>query len=355
MADIFDGLSSLTLNIQEATQDSDLIKVNPYLNPELTNIHAVQTGVIMDKYIPILGQLEDIGIADPGACGVNTYTGNFPVGQKTWAPKLYSQRIPLCVDDIPARLKFWRDQQIASTRWENISNPLKQYVLDLTGLAVSRGIVRIAEFADTAAEVVGNGGNLTAGSDKTLFNNQDGMFKQIFADGAGAQLIPRVTITENAANAKAAQLSLAADAAYQVFSELIANIAPEALSGNLVIQCTKTLWDNWIKFIQSKGGAFDTGLYTNGVTGNTFGGFKVIVRSDWDRLIKKYYDQGATYLLPHRATFSDINNVPVGTSDTQSFNSLDSFYDKLSKKLYVDVAWTQDCKILQEANMLVAY
>jgi hypothetical protein len=356
MADMFDGISGLTLNIQEATQDSDLIKVNPYLSPEITSVHGVQTGVKMDKYIPILGQLEDIGRVDPGNCGVNTYDGSFPVSEKQWAPKLYSERIPLCVDDIPARLKFWRDQNVASKRWENIGKPLEQYILDLTGLAVTRAIIRIAEFGDTAAAVVGSGGYLTAGSTAALFTGQNGMWKQIFTDGAlPAPLIPRVEIDANAAATKALQLTLADDAAYQIFRKMTESMSPEAMANNNGFQVTKTLWNNWVAFIEGKAGAYKPELMQDGSSKNTFRGYPVIVRNDWDRLIKKYHDLGTTYYLPHRATFGDINNIPVGTSDTESFNALDVFYDKVTKKVYIDVAWMQDCKILLENNMVVAY
>lgn len=355
MADIFDGLSGLTLNIEEATQDSDLIKVNPYLNPDLTSVHGVQTGIQQDKYIPILGQLEDIGLVDPGTCGVNTYTGNFPVSEKTWTPKTISQRIPLCADEIPAKLKFWRDQQKIIGRWENISNPLKQYVLDLTGMAVSRAIIRIAEFGDTAGAVVGSGGYLTAGTTVGLFTMLDGMWKQIFTDGSGSALIPRHTIDENAAGTKAEQLDLGSTAAYDAFAYLTENLAPEALAGNNIIQCTKTLWDNWVRFIESKSGAYMPELMQDGMSKTTFRGYAIKVRTDWDRLIKKYHDLGTTYYLPHRALITDINNIPVGTRDTESFTSLDVFYDKKDKKIYVDVAWNEDCKVLQEVNMAVAY
>jgi hypothetical protein len=313
------------------------------------------TGVKMDKYIPILGQLEDLGRVDPGNCGVNTFDGNFAVSQKQWTPKLYSERIPLCVDDIPQRLKFWRNENVASKRWENIGKPLEQYILDLTGLAVSRAIIRIAEFGDTAAEVVGSGGNFTAGTTLALFNAQNGMWKQIFTDGAGAQLIPRVTIDENAAATKAAQLVLADDAAYKIFMSLVQSMNPEAMGANNVIQCTKTLWDNWVGFIEGKAGAYKPELMQDGSSRSTFRGYNVVVRNDWDRLIKKYHDLGTTYYLPHRAIFTDINNIPIGTSDTESFNALDVFYDKVTKKVYIDVAWKQDMVVLQETNIVAAY
>ena len=354
MADIFDQFSNLTLNNEEARSDADIIKVNPYLNPLITAVHGVQTGVIMDKYIPILGQIEEIGMIDPGGCGVNAYTDAIPVSQKTWTPKLISARLTLCADDIPAKLKFWMEQQIASKRWENISAPLKQFIMDRTSEAVSRAVIRLAEFGDTAAAVVGSGGYLTAGTTTGLFTPLDGMWKQIFT-AVVATTLDRVTIDENAAETKTAQLALADDAAYNTFKAMVVGLSPEAMSGKNVMQVTKSLWDNWVGYIENKSGAYRPELLQDGMTKETFRGFKLIVRSDWDRLIRKYHDLGTTYYLPHRALLTDINNIPIGTSDTQSFSAIDSFYDKVTKKHYTDVAFRIDSKILQEENAIVAY
>ena len=356
MADVLDLFSGLTLNTQEATQESDLIKVNPYFNPEVTNVHGVQTGVIVDKYIPILGQFEDIGKLDPGSCSVNAFEDAIPVSEKKWEPKLMSSRITLCADDIPQKFKVWTEAMIAANRWESFSDPAKQFILDRAQQAVSRAIIRISDFADKLADVVGSGGNMTAGTTIELFTMLDGMWKQIFTDGAlGTPLIYRYTIAENSAGTKSDQLNLAEDAAYQVMMSMVENMPPEAMNGNNVFQITKSLWDNWVRYLQKISGAYRPELLQDGMTKETFFGYRLIVRKDWDRIIKKYHDLGTTFYLPHRALLTDINNVPIGTSDTQSFSTINAFYDKTDKKHYTDVAWREDCKLLMEDSIVVAY
>lgn len=357
MADIFDDFTNLTLNNEEARSDADLIKVNPYLTPDVKNIHGVRTGYIMDTYIPILGQIEDIGLVDPGACGTNAFVTAIPVSQKTATPKLISARIALCKDDISVKFKAWMEAMVASKRWEEINNDLKQFVLDKAQEAVTRGIIRIGEFADTAAALASAGGHFTAGTTIALFSMLDGMWKQIFTDNAlgASALIYRYTIDENTESTKANQLNLAADRAITVFESMITNIAPEASDGSLVIQCTKSLWDNYRQSVITKGGSYNTGLITRGMTEKEYGGYPIIVRNDWDRIIRKYYDDGTAYWLPHRAILSGIENIPVITSDTESFSNIDAFYWKKDKQYYIDVAWREDCKILQEANMAAAY
>ncbi len=352
---LLDEFSDLTLNIQEATEDSDLIKVNPYVSPEVTGVHGVQTGVTVDKYIPILGQFDDIGQIDPGNCDTNSFEDALPVSEKLWQPKLVSARLSLCADDIPARLKFWIGQQKASKRWEQISNPLKQFILDRTGEAVLRAILRIADFGDTEAADVDNEGSMTSGATTGLFTMVDGVWKQIFDDDAGDGEIVRYTISENSEATKALQLALDDETAYETFKALVVNLPPEAMGNMNVIQCTKTLWDNWVAYVENKAGAYRPELLQDGTNKFTFRGFPVVVRPDWDRLIKKYFDLGDSYYLPHRAYMTDINNIPIGTSDTESFNALDSFYDKKDKKHYTDVAFKIDSKLLLEDSISVAY
>ena len=91
------------------------------------------------------------------------------------------------------------------------------------------------------------------------------------------------------------------------------------------------------------------------MTKETFRGYKLVVRKDWDRLIKKYHDLGDTYFLPHRAVLTSLNNIPIGTSDTESLSRVDSHYNQTDKKVYIDVAWREDMKILVEDQMAVAY
>ena len=56
-----------------------------------------------------------------------------------------------------------------------------------------------------------------------------------------------------------------------------------------------------------------------------------------------------------RAILTDLMNIPVGTSDTESMQEFESHYDKTDKKHYIDVAYKIDMKILLEYAMAVAY
>ena len=358
MASVID-FSSLTLNPDEARETRQLVFDAVYKRPEITEVHEVMTGVEMNRYIPILGQFGLVGKVDPGSCGVNTESTQIDVSEKLWTPKLVSFRLPHCQDDIPTLLKVWKKSRIASKTWEEVDNELMAFITDRTIDASVQSILRIADFADTDASPVGGGtGNelLTAGTDKTYFNMLDGLWKQIFTDQAlPTPLTYRWEITENSGVNKSAQLALADDAALNAFRAMYNNIDARAFDGNLVFLVTRSLYNNWCDFLETKSLVFQLQRAEEGATKFTYRGIPIIVRNDWERLIRTYHDLGATYYLPHRAILTDIRNIPIGTSDSESFTTLDSFYDKVTKKWYLDVAYKLDCKLLIEHNLACAY
>lgn len=348
--------SSLTLNTEEARSTAECIFEQVYAKPELTAVHEVMTGVEQDKFIPILGKYGLVGKVDPGSCGVNAETGTIPTSQKTWLPKLISFRITHCQDDLPNLLKFWKKARVAAKTWEEVDNEMLAFITDRVSDATLDSIIRISEFGDTSADTVANGNYLTAGTDKTYFNMLNGMWKQIFVDNAGAAKSYRYTITENTAGDTAGQLAMAADAALKIFRNLYNNADSRIFEGNTpVFQVTKTIFDNWQDFMEDKSAVFMLDRMEKGSTTWAYRGIPIVVRKDWDRIIKAYYNQGASLYLPHRAILTDIANIPVGTSDTESMTTLESWYEKKDKKHYIDVAYKLDQKNLQEELMAVAY
>ncbi len=351
--------SSLTLNSDEARETSQLVFESTYSRPEIKDTHGVQTGVEMDRYIPILGQFGLLGKIDPAGCSVNTEAGQIPVSQKQWTPKLISFRMAHCQADVPNLLKFWKKSRIAAGTWEQVDDEMMAFISDRVIDAMIQNILRVADFADTEASPVGDGtGNqlLTAGTTKTYFNMLNGLWKQIFIDQAGAALIYRHEITENTGITKNAQLTLADNAAYAAFKAMYENIDARAFeSGTLVYQVTRSLFNNWIAFLEDKSLSFTLQRTEEGTNRYTFRGIPIVVRNDWDRIIAAYHDLGATYFLPHRAILTDINNIPIGTSDEESLTSFDSFYDKVTKQWYIDAAYKIDMKILLEYAIACAY
>lgn len=349
--------SSLTLNEEEARDSSELIFEETWAKPELNETHDIQTGVEMDTYIPIMGQLGLVGQIDPGDCSTNE-GGTIPTSQKKWTPVLVSFRLTHCQTQIPTLLKFWKKSRISKNTWEDVDNEMISFIEDKAIDATLDSILRIADFASTTSSPVGDGTgdeDLTAGTNKTFFNMIDGMWKQVFTDQAGAKAIYRHTITENGEASKTAQLALASDAAIKAMRAMYENIDPRAFNGNLVFQMTRTMLNNWQTYLEEKSVSFTLQEIKDGTTKFTYRGIPIVVRYDWDRIIQTYKNLGTTYELPHRVVLTDLMNIPIGTSDEESMKELESHYNKTDKKHYIDVAYKIDMKILLEYAMAVAY
>jgi hypothetical protein len=349
--------SSLTLNNEEARDTSEVVFEQVFSAPEIANCHGIQTGVQMNKYIPILGQYGLVGKVDPGTCASNTITGQIPTSNKLWVPDLISGRIAHCQEAIPSLLKFWKKDAIANKRFENVDNEMMAFISDRLKDAMKQSVLRISSFGDVAADVIANGGVLTAGTDKTFFNMQDGLWKQIFTDQAlGVPLSKRHTILENAGVTYAAQLALAADACLQAMRYLYENIDSRAFDGGtIVFQMTKSLLDNWKSYLEDKSLVFQLDRVEQGASQYSYRGIPIVERKDWDRFIRTYENNAVSYNLPHRIILSDINNIPIGTSDEGSLSAFDSFYDKVTKYWYMDFAYTLDQKNLIEEVLAVGY
>lgn len=355
--------SALTLNPEEARESNDLVFEKVFASPELEEIHSIMTGIEMDKFIPILGKFGLLGKLNPDDCSQNSESDQIPVSQKEWNPKLISYQLIHCQNKIPDLLKFWKKSRIAAGTWEDVDNEMVAFIEDRAEDATKKGIIRIAEFADTDATAVGAGygsETLTVGTDPDYFNMNDGMWKQYFTD----QALPtpkgfRHVVAENALSTTALQLDLAADAAISAMRALYEGISPEAFEGDLKFQMTRSFFNNWQTFLEDKSLAFTlTQAETkSGTDGWSYRGIPIVVRKDWDRIIKTYYDNGTKLDNPHRMTLSTLENVPIGTSDTESFKTFSSkFIDNgTTEQHYLKSAYKIDCKILLEEETAVAY
>lgn len=355
--------SGLSFNAEEARTSADLVFEDVWVKPDmLTQVHAVETGIKMNKQIPILGQYGQLGKLDPGDCTSNTSTAQVPSTEKFWTPKPISFRLEDCEAKIPQERKFWEKKGDWKDRWEDQSSEEMAFVTERVVDATYESILRIADFGDTDASPVGDAtGNekLTVGTEKTLYNMLDGMWKQIFTDQAGAKATFRTTITENGQATKALQMVLAETTAYDAMKALYNGIDSRARkSGGLVYQATESLFSNYLDYLETKSLNFTLDeVLLGGVKLQrlTYRKIQMIERSDWTRQIETYHDNGTTYYLPHRMILTPLENIPVGTSDTNSMESVNSNYDAYKKIHFMDVAYNLDMKIILEYAMAEAY
>ena len=347
-------VSSLTLNAEEVSQISEAVLEREFINGVLSQNHSIETGIEHNKQIVFAGKITDSLKAASGCTPSEGGTLGFT--EKFWTPKKYATRFTHCADDVNNLLKiFQKAQKVNPDFYNRIDSEEMGMVASRVGMMLREVLPAKIWFSDTAADLHTGTGVFSTGTDLTLWNVIDGLWKQIFAEvGSGDDNY--VAISENAGVSYAAQ-ALAADKAFGTFVAMV-KAADERLIGDpdAKLYVTRSLADNYRDTLISKTlGAGYIEVTENGKQQLYFDGIPVEVMYVWDRTIKASQDNGTTYNLPHRAVLTTPDNIPVGTLSDSDFEELDSFYDRKSKSNIIDVALSLDTKHLEPYMTVAAY
>jgi len=350
MATKFD-VSALTLNPQEATEVSEAVVEQVFIMSEMNAIHDVQTGIQMKEQIVFVDQLgiggEALTNCTPAEQDALAFT------QKYWDPALIAGRFSNCQNDLNKLFKLFRKAQKANPDYFDKEGSQEMAMLSV---AITESIKTSVNakiwYGDTAAAVFAGGGNFKAGTNLGLFNQFDGLWKQIFADAN----IPRITIAENSGTTYAAQ-ALAADEGFNILKGMYNN-ADARLLGNVGAQflVTRSIYDNYLDYLE--GAQKNGGLITISEDGKqtlSYRGIPVIIQNEFDRLQNLYQNDATVVFRPHRAVLTTPSNIPVGTLSETDLQSLESWYEKKDKANYVDYAYFLDAKFLESYMAVVAY
>jgi len=349
------NISGITINEQEALNANEAVFTKSLMKPELRKVHTIATGIQMKTQIPIYGRFGLIGQKSLGSCNVNLETVEAVATEKFWDPALISTRLYHCQEDIDQLFKMWKLNADALKTWDTMDPGQDEFLVDLTTDALFNAILRITSFGNTSEDVVGSGGNLTAGTDKLYFTMINGLWYQLIA-AVTSGTTPRYAINENGAATYATQNALAADRALKVFRNLYESIDTRAFrDGQLVYQVTHSLLLNWQSFLEDKSLAFTLEKAEKGATVYNYRGIPIIPRYDWTNNIKSHFDNGTKLYLPHRVLLGPISNIPIGTSDDGNFTDLKMWYSNDDKKLYTEIAFYIDCKLVEDHMAAVAY
>lgn len=344
-------VSALTLNPEEAQQVSEAVIEKVFIQGELSQIHDVVTGISMQKQIVFVDNLDVGGEALTG-CTPAEQDG-LVMTEKFWTPALVAGRFSHCANDLAQLLKiFKRAQKVEPDYYDRIGSEelgmLMAKIVDSLKVSVSAK----AWLSDTAAAIQPGGNFTIIGFNAGLWDQFDGLWKQIFADAD----IPKYTISENGGNSYANQI-LAAGKSLTILQALYEG-ADSRLLGDSETQIlvTRSIWDNYLALTETKefaGGI--TSRLDNGQVTMNYRGIPMILMNEWDRTIRKYQDDLTVHFLPHRALMTTPSNIPIGTLSESDLDNLESFYDKKDKTNYVDYGYFLDAKFGESYMASVAY
>lgn len=324
---------------------SELLFTSIFKDPDYESVVTLMTKVTHGKKLGYLDSMGDVGTPG-GGCNPNYTSVSISGIEKTW--DLGKWRIPktICYADLENTLAKYGMN--SGTEAADITNtPYFDKVLQpLLQKAIIEMFWRLTWFGDKDAKNCTNagvdetgGGVITDTIDPALVKSTNGFWKRlqaIIANNSAQQ----TSIAANSAATKALQKSgirtagvaigivdnMLMDADSRIFDKedhaiLMTNSLFKALRNDIVDKYGKTTMP-----FENVGAGFGLSQYD---------GHKIVVLDVWDRIIRKYEDNGTTFNCPHRAVLCSPSNLFVGTSDDDRLADLLVKFDDRSRDNYI--------------------
>lgn len=322
------------------------------------------------KKIGLIGQFGLLGKASTG-CTPSYGNDLAAASEKTWDIKEWEIAEQLCYADLSAtlaKIAMKKGTQVADlTGTDYVDSILMPLLED----AVTRTVLRLALFGDTAASTYNSStntsGTIKAGTSADYFKVTDGLWKRIFdgvAKGAGKEgYITRVAVDANSKTTIALQKEAmkGAGVATGILDDLISG-APMQLrqAPDQVIYLTQAFADALSADIRAnnKGSELQWNAIFNGVTEAKYNGVAVRAISFQDEIIQAYLQNttnAAAYDKPFRAIYTIKDNLLVGTESDSEIADIDAWFDKTAQKNYILCRDTLGTLVADENLIAVAY
>lgn len=344
----------LTYTQEEITEFSQLIFEEAYTNPSLTALHTVETGIKAAKQIGISGRMGLVGKAKAG-CAFTADNQIIPFTEKTWSPVAVDVPFSQCIDDLlPA---FWAWGLKNGKDRDNLTGTdFEAWFTELYAEASLEAALRIAWFSatDHANYSDSPAGFITDTTDEDYYNIINGLWYQLF-DIAATDSSRQYEISENA-NATYALQALAADKGQTILKNLREG-ADDRLRDdpNAVIMVSRSIADNYAETLRSKAVPESFGRIEGGYRTMSYDGVPVIEVPFWDRKIKNDFTDGTKWWLPHRAVYTNIENLALGLEEVDSYEGFNAWHDNNAGEWRARGQFTMDAKVLIDSQVQVAF
>ena len=315
---------------------NELLFTSTFNDPNLEEVVNVAKGVENGKKLGYIDSIDDVGTAGSG-CKPTYSKVSIKGYEKTW--KLGEWEIPkeFCYKDLTNTLAKYgmkpgtmRGDLQNTPYWDKLLIPLLQRaIIDM--------FWRFTWFGDTAAKSYNGGsggGVLKDGVEPKLFTAADGLWKLLEAIIA-KNAAQKTTIAANAKKTYAEQKSdiRTEGAAIDIIDTMLTDADGRIFDKDHAILMTNSLYKALRSDVYKRTKyQLTSEKLMDGILVSEYDGQKLIVLDIWDRMIKKYEDNGTYYNLPHRAVLCNPDNLLVGTSDTGLFGQLDINFNKETRQ-----------------------
>jgi hypothetical protein len=370
MAGIFDG-SNLTLNREDIKNMSEAIWEAFYLKPSINEFHTIETGIVHNKQIAILGIFEGLTGQLYEECGLTPNTSQVGASEKEWNPKRIGDRFEQCFSDLLDT--FWKYSLKPGVKKDDLTaTDFARFIEERISDAIAEGVFRHVWFGDTDAANYNSSpaGHILNGTALKWFNVIDGYWKQVYDIVAADSDRKSVYVagdsssiaTKNAQSTYANQRFNATDTTNELITNSLQKIIDDAdtrlVSGTETPHfiVTKSVADQY-KRERKKASGIDLAYerVEKGIMKLQCDGFDLYVFDFMDRMIKSYENNGTKWYLPHRILFTTKSNLRVGTEEESNLSTLKMFYAEYQNKYVIEYAFNLDAKVILDDQIQVAY
>jgi len=354
---LFAGLftpAHLTHTSQEIRDFSELIFEKAYSNPMITALHTVETGIKAKKKIGISGRMGLIGKAKAG-CAFTADNTVIPFTEKEWDPKDVDVPMSQCVEDLLPAFWAWGLKN-GKDKGDLTGTDFEIWFTNLYAEAALEAALRIIWFSDEnhdnySASPPGYITNTTAPAHYNILN---GLWYQLF-DIAATDSTRQYVITENA-NATYALQALASNKGQTILKNLREG-ADDRLRDDeqAVILVTRSIMDNYAETLRGKAVPESFARIEGGYRTASYDGVPVIEVPFWDRKIKNDFNDGTKWWLPHRAVYTNIDNLVVGLENEGSFEGFNAWFNPDQGEWRARGAFMIDAKVLIDSQVQIAF
>lgn len=347
-------LENLTLEPENLASIKDAVQETFYNDEDFSSFVNIMK-VKNDDPIALIGEMEMVGKKGVG-CDPTYEEKGIANSQKRWELGQWEIPIKICYEALKGSIAEY-SLKTGTAIGDLTSTDFMTIYTDALQRAMQQMIWRFGWFGDKAAALAGSGGGkLTAGSDVSMFNVCDGLFKRIFT----------ATATKNhtaiAANSKAT-------AAEQI-SELRKSGAATTLVDTILMDADTRIVDDSDAVLLMTRSLADALTYDlkktyhdimpweklfDGFEVATYNGVKIARVGIWDRMIKAYEKGEATINLPHRAVFCNPKHLMIGTDADNLISDLDIWFDKKERRNYLYATGKIGTALLEEDMIHAAY
>lgn len=332
MAQLID-FSQFTVDNGAIRDLNELLFTSTFNDPNLEDIITIAKGVENGKRLGYIDSMDDVGTAG-GGCDPTYTKAKINGYEKKW--ELGEWEIPktFCYKDLTNTLAKY-GMKPGTMRGDLQDTPYwDKFLIPLLQKAVIDMFWRITWFGDKDAKVHTSSGVLKTDVEPKLFTMCDGLWKKLEAI-IGTNAAQKTEIKANAAESYTEQKSgiRAEGVAIDIIDTLLTDADGRIFDKEHAIYMTNSLYKALRADVYRRSKyQLTSEKLMDGILVSEYDGQKLIVLDIWDRMIKKYEDNGTKYNLPHRAVLASKENLFAGTSDNNLFAALDINFNKETRK-----------------------